>query len=65
MNQIDTFLSELEEIKDGGDNITETQLRKSIERINKRKRLLSERKLELILTECTASDKKIFYLEHL
>ena len=56
LKELDTLIQDLEEIKNEGDEITERQFRKSIERLNDRRNSLSESKLELILTECSASE---------
>ena len=56
LKELDTLIQDLEEIKNEGDEITERQFRKSIERLNDRRNSLSESKLELILTEWSASE---------
>ena len=61
LKELDTLIKDLKEIKDEGDEITERQFRKSIERLNDRKHTLSESKLELILTECSASESNILF----
>jgi len=58
LKELGTLLSDLKEIKDQGDSITENQFRNSINRINERKNTLNQSKLELILTECQASQSK-------
>ena len=60
INEINSLMLDLQELKDAGDNMTESQFRNSINRINERKDRLSESKLELILTECVASENKNF-----
>ena len=52
LKELGSLLSDLKEIKDQGDSITENQFRNSINRINERKNTLNQSKLELILTEC-------------
>ncbi len=56
MEDLNKQLIELQELRDLGDTMTEEQLIKSIESLNERKKNLCESKLELILTECSASD---------
>ena len=51
LKEEDSLLSDLKEIKDQGDSMTENQFRNSINRINERKNTLNQSKLELILTE--------------
>ena len=55
LKELDSLISDIKELKDQGDSITENQLRNCLERINERKNTLSQSKLELILTECIAS----------
>ena len=59
LKELDILIEDLLEIKNEGDEITEGQFRKSIERLNERRKNLSESKLELILTECRASENNI------
>ena len=61
LKELDILINDLVELKDEGDGITERHLRKSIERLNERKKTLSESKLELILTECSASERNILF----
>ena len=56
MEDLNKQMLELQELRDLGDCMTEEQLIKSIETLNERKKNLCESKLELILTECSASD---------
>ena len=57
MDELNLLLSDIKEIKDAGDSMTENEFNNSIESINKRKNTLSESKLELILTECSAQNE--------
>lgn len=60
MKELNEELSNLQELKDLGDNMTTEELNNVVKRINERGKRLSESKLELILTECLASDNKNF-----
>lgn len=60
MKELNEELSNLQELKDLGDNMTTEELNNVVKRINERGKKLSESKLELILTECLASDNKNF-----
>lgn len=54
--EVEQELQQLQEFKDMGCPLTESELKEVIRRINDRKSKLSEHKFELILTECQASD---------
>ena len=56
MDDLNKQLSELQELKDLGNNITEEQLNKDINKQKERKKNLCESKLEFILKECSSSD---------
>ena len=61
LNDINKELSELQELKDFGDNMSEEEYEESINKLNERKKKLSESKFELILTECDASDTNFLF----
>lgn len=65
MREINEELQQIKEFEDMGCPLTEAEINETIRRINDRKSKLSEYKFELILTECQASDIKIFYLNPL
>ena len=56
MEHLNKQMLELQELRDLGDTMTEKQLNIIINILNERKKTLCESKLELILTECSASD---------
>jgi len=61
LNDLNKELSELQELKDFGDNMSEEEYKESINKLNERKKRLSESKFELILTECIASDTNFLF----
>jgi len=60
LNDLNKELSELQELKDFGDNMSEEEYKESINKLNERKKKLSESKFELILTECRAASDTNF-----